>query len=150
LTLNSPNKAAGRPDLFGPLKSFPINLQKVYPKSFLSKNRLTYGLVRIPEGRKLVVLGEKRDVSGDPFSGRSYHDTMTLKICDLSAENTASLMTLFPFTKPVSLREYPMTIGTGDRLGLASPGHIRAVRSFMFIPSWPSSPSMKIHKGEIW
>jgi hypothetical protein len=133
--LNSSNQAAGGPDLFGLLKSFPINLLKVYPKSVLSKNRLTYGLVRIPEGKKLVVLGEKRDVSKDPFSGKNYHDRMTLKICDLSAENTACLRTVFPFTRPVSLREYPMTIGTGDRLGLASPGHIRAVQKFQVRPA---------------
>ena len=132
--MNNPTRAAGCPDPLGSLRSFPINLQKTYPKSFFSRNRLTYGLVRIPEGKKLVVLGEKRDVSADPFSGRSYHDIMTLKVCDLSAENTACLMTLFPFTKPVSLREYPMTIGTGDRLGLASPGHIRAVQRYQVRP----------------
>jgi hypothetical protein len=39
-------------------------------------------------------------------------------------------MELFPFTKPVSLREHRITIGTGDRLGMATPGHIRAVQKF--------------------
>ena len=39
-------------------------------------------------------------------------------------------MDLFPYTKPVSLRGHSMTIGVGDRLGLAKPGHIRAIRKF--------------------
>ena len=43
-------------------------------------------------------------------------------------------MALFPYTKPVSLREYPMTIGTGDRLGVATPGHIRAIKRFQAYP----------------
>jgi hypothetical protein len=116
------------------LKPFPINLQRIYPKSFLSRNKLRYGLVRTSEGRKLVVLGEKSDVLSDPFEGRSYHDSSTLKVCDLSAENTACLMDLFPFTKPVSLRRYPITMGAGDRLGVATPGHIRAVRKFKVRP----------------
>ncbi len=43
-------------------------------------------------------------------------------------------MELFPFTKPVSLREHKITIGTGDRLGVATPGHIRAVQKFRVRP----------------
>jgi hypothetical protein len=43
-------------------------------------------------------------------------------------------MELFPFTKPVSLRERRITIGTGDRLGVATPGHLRAIQKFRV---WP-------------
>jgi len=43
-------------------------------------------------------------------------------------------MELFPFTKPVSLREHKITIGTGDRLGVANPGHIRAVQKYRVRP----------------
>ena len=43
-------------------------------------------------------------------------------------------MALFPYTKPISLRKYPMTIGTGDRLGLATVGHIRAIKNFKTHP----------------
>jgi hypothetical protein len=39
-------------------------------------------------------------------------------------------MELFPYTKPVPLREHKITIGTGDRLGVANPGHIRAVQKY--------------------
>lgn len=33
-----------------------------------------------------------------------------------------------------SLRKYPMTIGTGDCLGMATPGHIRAIKKFQVHP----------------
>jgi len=119
-----------RLDILKCLKPFPIYVQKIYPASFSTKNGLTYGLVRTKEGRKLVVMGEKDAVLADPFKGECFHEASSLKVCDLSNENTECLMTVFPFTKPVSLRKYPITIGTGDRLGLATPGHIRAIRKF--------------------
>jgi hypothetical protein len=116
------------------LKRFPIQLLKFYPRSFVLKNGLIYGLIRNPEGKKLVVLGEKAAVLADPFKGNTFNDASTLKICDLTLENTQCLMDLFPFTKPVPLLREWTTIGTGDRLGLATPGHLRAVNTFPVRP----------------
>ena len=128
------DKMTPNQDLVQFLKAFPIDLEKIYPKSFTSRDGLKYGLIRTEEGKKFAVLGEKTPVLADPFQGKSYHQASTLKICDLSHENTRCLMERFPFTKPVSLREYPVTIGTGDRVGVATPGHIRAVRKFEVRP----------------
>ena len=116
------------------LKAFPIELLKIYPRSFCSKNGLGYGLIRTSEGVKLAVLGERSHLLRDSFQGDCYHRSSSLKLCDLSRENTEYLMDFFPHTKPISLRNYPMTIGAGDRLGLATPGHIRAVRKFHVHP----------------
>lgn len=121
-------------DPFQFLKGLPIGLQKIYPKSFTSRKGLTYGLIRAAEGKKLAVWGENNPVLADPFQGKSYSNTSTLKICDLSPQNAISLMELFPFTKPVPLREHKITIGTGDRLGVANPGHIRAVQKYRVRP----------------
>lgn len=115
-------------------KPFPIDLVKAYPKSFCSLNGLTYGLIRTQGGKKLAVLGEKGSVFADPFKGECYHHLSTLKLCDLSTENSDCLMTLFPYTKPIPLRKHPITIGTGDRLGVATPGHIRAIKNFRVRP----------------
>jgi tagaturonate epimerase len=41
---------------------------------------------------------------------------------------------LFPWTRPVSLRERRTTIGMGDRLGRATAGHIRAARQYACSP----------------
>ena len=124
----------GEQDLLRSLKSFPVDLQKIYPRSFCFMNGLTYGLIQTSGGKKLVVMGKKGPVLEDPFKGSCYHQKSTLKVCDLSAENTGYLMTLFPYTKPISLRKHSITIGTGDRLGVATPGHIRAVQKFGVLP----------------
>jgi tagaturonate epimerase len=117
------------------LKPFQIVPVKIYPKSFCSKDGLTYGLIRTAQGQRLIVLGEKGKVRRNPFKGKNrHHDDATLRICDFSSENTACLMDLFPYTRPIPLRKYPMTVGTGDRLGLATPGHLRAVQKFQVRP----------------
>jgi hypothetical protein len=121
-------------DLFQSLKGFPIDLQRVYPKSFTSRKGLDYGLIRTAEGKKLVVLGENDRVLADPFQGTYYSYASALKVCDLSPQNAIFLMELFPFTRPVPLREHKITIGTGDRLGVANPGHIRAVQKYRVRP----------------
>lgn len=53
---------------------------------------------------------------------------------ELSTGNARVLHDLFPFTAPISLRHVPTTIGCGDRLGLATPGHVRAVRRYAAAP----------------
>jgi hypothetical protein len=121
-------------NFFKMVKEFPIDLIKIYPKSVCPLNGLTCGLIRTTEGKKLVVTGEKSRVLSDDFQGKYYHQSSSLKVCDLSLENTECLMTLFPYTRPVSLREHPFTIGTGDRLGVATPGHLRAIEKFDVYP----------------
>jgi len=117
------------------LKGFSVDLLKIYPRSFCFANGLLYGLIRTPEGKGLAVLGDKGPVLADPFRGNCFHGASTLKLCDPSPENTECLMTFFPYTKPVPLLKQPFTtIGTGDRLGIATPGHLRAVRQFRSRP----------------
>lgn len=116
------------------LRKVPIEIEKIYPLSFRPIDGLLYGMVRGSQGKKLVVVGEKGRLLKDPFAGKIYDDSPSLKVCDPSRENTLSLMERFPFTKPVSVLRSPTTIGTGDRLGLATPGHLRAVRKFRVRP----------------
>jgi len=54
-------------DLFQSLKGFPIDLKKIYPKSFTSTKGLTYGLIRTAEGKKLAVLGASAPSWQTPF-----------------------------------------------------------------------------------
>jgi hypothetical protein len=121
-------------DLLHLLKNFPVDLLKIYPKSFCSLKGLTYGLIRISEGKRMVVMGEKNAVVSDPFEGKYYHHPSTLKVCELSAQNTECLMDRFPYTKPISLRNDSTLIGTTDPLGLATAGHIRAIEKFRVRP----------------
>ncbi|CAG7642855.1 tagaturonate epimerase family protein [Paenibacillus allorhizosphaerae] len=50
------------------------------------------------------------------------------KLCPLSHENRLVLNRYFEYTVPRAFGTQIATIGLGDRLGIASPGHIRTVR----------------------
>ncbi|HMK52881.1 MAG TPA: hypothetical protein VK551_10290, partial [Thermodesulfobacteriota bacterium] len=52
-------------EIIGRLRTFPIDLLKIYPSSFCFKHGLLYGLIRTPEGKKMVVIGDKKDVLKD-------------------------------------------------------------------------------------
>jgi len=51
----------------------------------------------------------------------------------LSAANAAALRAALPWTAPRPVAGRP-SIGLGDRLGLATPGHVRAVRGTGYVP----------------
>ncbi len=97
----------------------------VYPKSMDETNGTVCAIVRADGVKKLAVLGDGEFI-GDDNGG--------LLLCPLTAENARALMTLFPYTRPRSHRGHPFTIGLGDRLGLATPGHVRAISGYEVFP----------------
>ena len=97
----------------------------VYPKSADTAGETVCAVVRDRDGKKLAVLGQ------DGFSGVMRNG---LLLCPLTTDNARALMSLFPYTKPKSHRGYPFTFGLGDRLGLATPGHVRAISGFDVFP----------------
>jgi hypothetical protein len=134
MTLTESSQAPSSGEILKILQAFPIDLQRVYPRSFCSQNGLFYGMIRTGDGKKLAIIAKKEALLKDSFTGKLFNHTPSLKLCDPSPGNTLLLMELFPFTRPVSVLNYPATIGTGDRLGLATSGHIRAVRKFKVRP----------------
>ena len=58
----------------------------------------------------------------------------TCKLCPLSVGNSKVIRKLFGFTNPVSHAGCSVTIGLGDRLGIASAGHIRLIRDLDVFP----------------
>ncbi len=97
----------------------------VYPKSPDEVAGTVCAIVRDGGKKHLAVLGDG-EFSGEDRSG--------LRLCPLTVENARALMTLFPYTKPRSHRGHPFTIGLGDRLGLATPGHVRAISGYDVFP----------------
>ncbi len=94
----------------------------VYPHSVTEADQITYFLARGEEGKMLGVLG---DSAG--FQGVRKTDDSPL-LCPLTPANAAELRERLPWLlpQPLGLRT---SVGCGDRLGLATPGHIRAVRA---------------------
>ena len=69
------------------------------------------------------------------FQGaQARFEALHLLKADLSPENAGHLHEVFPFTAPVSLRNKKTTVGCGDRLGLATPGHVRAAVKYDVYP----------------
>jgi hypothetical protein len=74
--LNKLSDTAAEQHIFQSLKAFPIDLQKIYPKSFCSRDRLKYGLIRTSEGKKLIVMGEKVRIGKVAVSYRTARVTV--------------------------------------------------------------------------
>ncbi len=90
-----------------------------YPRSTAEANETAFSLVRAAEGKRLVVQGDARG-----FEGEESGDSM---LCPLTPGNAVALRERLPWLKPQPLG-LKLSVGFGDRLGLATPGHLRAAR----------------------
>jgi hypothetical protein len=92
----------------------------VYPRSVSEVDGTSYALIRRAGEKLLVVQGKAAG-----FQGETQGD---LLLCPLTAANAAILRDRLPWLRPQPLG-VAKSAGCGDRLGLATPGHIRALRS---------------------
>ncbi|MDD2479065.1 MAG: tagaturonate epimerase family protein [Victivallaceae bacterium] len=104
---------------------------KVYPESIFVKNGAIVAMARNDQEKFLIISAPAGNELFDAFDGKNI---ASLKKAPLNAINAAVLRRYFPWTTPISLRDRKTTIGCGDRLGLASAGHIAAIRQFQATP----------------
>jgi hypothetical protein len=98
----------------------------VYPRSVVKVDDTAYFLIQGDEGKRLGILG---DAAG--FEG-THHSESGAILCPLTPANAAALRARLTWLRPVPLG-LRTSAGFGDRLGLATPGHVRAVRQFSSI-----------------
>lgn len=98
------------------------NALTVYANSEIEQDRTRYFLARSGEGKRLGIVGE----GAKGFDGEGSSDDVFL--CPLSPANAALLRERLPWLRPQTLG-LKTSAGCGDRLGLATPGHVRAVRA---------------------
>ena len=103
----------------------------VYPSSAISDCGSLFFLGRGTEGRRIGVLMESRPEPGftlDIHPVRIGGIELLLGLGPLNHTNALALRARLPFTapSPVGVRK---SAGLGDRLGIATPGHIRALRA---------------------
>lgn len=98
-----------------------------YPASLILINGTTYSLVHADGKKFLRVRGDADGFTADP----GLMDDPSL--FPLSASNAATLRTRLRWLspKPLGLKT---SFGFGDRLGLATPGHIQAVQNYYVAP----------------
>jgi tagaturonate epimerase len=95
---------------------------EVYPRSVVEHDGVTYFLGRTPGGeRQLGIVGR-----ADGFGGTANAQGLLVGPC--SAENAATLRARLPWLTPQALGTQT-SFGFGDRIGMATPGHIQALRA---------------------
>ncbi|MFH0796274.1 MAG: tagaturonate epimerase family protein [Candidatus Omnitrophota bacterium] len=77
-------------------------------------------MVRDEQQKYLAVSGE----GSKKFEGTVLNDS--LRMCPLNGRNAARIREIFPELKPVPASQ-KISFGFGDRLGLATPGHIKSL-----------------------
>ncbi len=103
---------------------------EVYPDSFYELHGSEILMIKTPEDKRLIVAGDDSSIFQELYGAIWNANGVALKDCELTVENSKVIRRYFSFTNPVSLKLYDRTIGLGDRLGLASPGHIRTIKGF--------------------
>ena len=98
-------------------------------------------MIAIAGERILGVAGPDGAAAGFEV-GQEFHSAgQVLSLCPLTHANAERLRSIVPFTAPSPLAHRAagpatplVTFGVGDRLGVAGPGHIRALRRFAALP----------------
>jgi hypothetical protein len=98
----------------------------VYEASYAEHGQDRIAMAAAGGVRQLLVTGG--GVLYAALSGEtSEHEGTAYKVCPLTNENRLVLNQYFDYTKPHAFGTQIATIGLGDRLGLAAPGHIKTV-----------------------
>ena len=113
---------------------------KVYERSITVKNEQVFFLIREGLERKLVIVSPLSKQNAlvsfiGEETGRFVCEGRKLRymICPCHHQNASALRDIFAFTRPKAIGLVP-AMGTGDRIGLATPAHIRAVKDLGVFP----------------
>jgi hypothetical protein len=106
------------------LSSSRLNL---IPSSVVNSGDFEFAIAQLAGERKLAVLSNSRDLHGLEDGEASDLDGRTLLLCPFTHANADFVRSHLPWTTP-TLLGLKTSAGMGDRIGLATPGHINAVR----------------------
>jgi hypothetical protein len=109
---------------------------EIYSSSIIEKDNMLFFIGREKLHKFLLVCPLQENVPLiDRLNGHllDIPGGYSLKICPLLHENVQILQEIFSFTRP-SLVGMRNSFGFGDRLGLANPGHLRALQDSTFVP----------------
>jgi tagaturonate epimerase len=108
---------------------------QVYPRSITSAGNAVFFLGRKGSDKSLgIIHSDANPPAGFPGPSQKINiDGHSLTLCETTPENAAALRSVFSFLipRPLGLKK---SAGCGDRLGMATPGHIRAIRGSSMAP----------------
>jgi tagaturonate epimerase len=110
----------------------------VYPMSIHSYDDVVFFIARKDDDKYLFGVSNATTSVFDSFSSKvlfnkDIDNTLMVMQCPLSHENAVIMRRLFDHTRP-RLIGVENSFGLGDRIGLANPGHLRAIRDTGFRP----------------
>ncbi len=100
----------------------PLDSDLIYASSVQKAGEDLLALVKLKSDLNLAVLGKNR--GGFKGTKRAAKD-LDIHFCPLNHKNAERLRETLPYTAPSPLADIDATFGVGDRLGIASVGHIR-------------------------
>ena len=108
-----------------------IEKYKVYPESiYYEKGSLFF----LEETRKVLIVYNNNPVFRELDGEKQEVNGMEVKVCGLSNENCRVLRKVFLFMNPSNINGNRISIGLGDRLGVASAGHLRLIKNRQVFP----------------
>jgi hypothetical protein len=117
--------------------AFPFSLAELQesfgtaliPDSFVVQETAALWLDRAGAGKRLAILGRPNDPLLARFQGEhdDFRDGYRLKLCPADHANGRALRAALPWLQPSPIG-LTTSAGFGDRLGLATPGHVRALQ----------------------
>ena len=116
-----------QPDELGPSATALLG-DRAYPESQVSHGGGTYWLERSVDGvnRLMAVADDESAFRG--FTGTTESSDGEVRfVAETTAENALALRSALPWLKPSRFGLHT-SAGFGDRLGLATPGHVRALK----------------------
>ncbi|HEY6663681.1 MAG TPA: tagaturonate epimerase family protein [Propionibacteriaceae bacterium] len=100
-----------------------------YPESQVSYEGATYWLERSADGAKRLVAAADDESAFRGFAGTTKRtDGQVRLVADTTPENAQALRSALPWLTPSRFGLHT-SVGFGDRLGLATPGHVRALKT---------------------
>ena len=100
-----------------------------YAESQVTHGGVTYGLERSAHGDKRLVAVTEDESALQGFDGTAERVDGRLRlVAPTTAENALTLRSALPWLKPSRFGLHT-SAGFGDRLGLATPGHVRALQA---------------------
>ena len=112
-----------------------VEIIKIYPQSIQVSKNITFLMVKTLAGRSIICFGDTipKELLGDEIKIDFNNKPLKVKLCPCIHENAEVIRNIFKWTSPqyVGLQT---SFGAGDRIGLATPGHIKALKHYNIFP----------------
>lgn len=111
------------------MSSFGEGECHLYADSVHAANGCVLFIAKILGEKFLWIVEKEAGADGSAFEGKVMTlDGRNVRKAQLSHNNAQVIRGWFPFTRPIAFGREGVSIGLGDRLGIASPGHLQIIR----------------------